>query len=526
MSFTDDEANCGSCGNECATGATCVAGACECSSGQVACAGACVDLQADESSCGACGTACASGATCLAGSCFCPGTQQVCGGACVELATDLGNCGTCGTVCAVGGSCFAGACSCRSGHLACGGTCLDVQSDESNCGECGVSCAIGATCRFGECVCPGSDALICAGECVLPLSDESNCGTCGTTCGVACAEAECAEATSLQVRGNHRRALMTNNRLAEWGDRLIQNEPVFEGIPDMLEFVMSDGTSGVDRLCGIFAPDRALRCRETNFFGSTPFVDTGFENVVQVAMGASRTCLIDAAGAVRCLGSGAAAGVPSGENDGSVPIALPDSAVSLATGESFTCAVLANGQVWCWGLNPWGQLGNDPALVGSTATPVRAGSIDNALSIWAGLYATCAVLNDGQLSCWGRNLGGILGDGSTTDRWMPLVVPALTNVTQASMYVRHACARRSDGSLRCWGSGTSGQLGDGTSTSALFATAVPTMPVGAIEVSVGWSHTCAVDTAGDVWCWGHDGDGMLGQAGSSASSSIPRKVDW
>ncbi len=201
--------------------------------------------------------------------------------------------------------------------------------------------------------------------------------------------------------------------------------------------------------------------------------------------------------------------------------------MSIAAGGGFTCTALSNGQVWCWGLNQYGQLGADPAVTGtSTTTPVRVAGLDTAVSVSAGTYAACAVLSDGTAACWGRNAGGVLGDGSSTDRWSPLVIPALDAVTEISLYDTHACAVRSDGSLRCWGQNYWGQLGDGTNTNTLFATAVPSIPVAAVHVSVGWIHTCAIDAMGDVWCWGSDSYGMLGQAGSTVSSNVPRRVDW
>ncbi len=237
-------------------------------------------------------------------------------------------------------------------------------------------------------------------------------------------------------------------------------------------------------------------------------------------------CAIDGSGDVRCWGTGAGAGSTTTLQSPGSRVALPANAMSVAAGSDFTCAALSTGEVWCWGDNPYGELGVDPAIVSSTLTPVRATGIDNAVSMAAGPYAACAVLSDGTAACWGANVRGVLGDGSTTDRWTPLVIPALTDVTQISLYVSHACARRSDGTLRCWGANDYGVLGDGTTTDTLFATAVPMMAAAAVQVSVGYYHSCALDATGDVWCWGRDTDGSLGQAGSSATSLVPRRVDW
>jgi alpha-tubulin suppressor-like RCC1 family protein len=79
-------------------------------------------------------------------------------------------------------------------------------------------------------------------------------------------------------------------------------------------------------------------------------------------------------------------------------------------------------------------------------------------------------LSDGTVRCWGNNANGQLGDGSATNRALPVMVknPAgngtLTKVTQISIRGVSSCARPSDGTARCWGNNANGQLGDGTTT--------------------------------------------------------------
>ncbi|MEM5880180.1 MAG: hypothetical protein QXQ16_02740, partial [Candidatus Aenigmatarchaeota archaeon] len=79
-----------------------------------------------------------------------------------------------------------------------------------------------------------------------------------------------------------------------------------------------------------------------------------------------------------------------------------------------------NGSIACWGDNMYGQLGDGTTT--SKSTPVLVQGIDNAVSVAAGEAHTCALLSNGSIACWGRNGRGQLGDGTTTDRYTPVLV--------------------------------------------------------------------------------------------------------
>ncbi|MEZ5382018.1 MAG: hypothetical protein R2754_09525 [Microthrixaceae bacterium] len=85
---------------------------------------------------------------------------------------------------------------------------------------------------------------------------------------------------------------------------------------------------------------------------------------------------------------------------------------------------------------------------------------------------SCALKADGTAACWGWNILGQLGDGTTTDRSTPTLVDGLTNVTAITAGGVHSCALKQDGTAACWGSNSSGQLGDGTTTKSLTPTPV------------------------------------------------------
>ena len=139
---------------------------------------------------------------------------------------------------------------------------------------------------------------------------------------------------------------------------------------------------------------------------------------------------------------------------------------TLVTGSAHTCAILDDGSVSCWGDNEYGQLGDGTTTDRNTPTQTSSlGTDRTAVAITAGAYHTCAILDDGSASCWGYNGQGQLGDGTTNNRNTPTQTSSLgTDRTAvaitAGMY--HTCAILDDGSGSCWGRNYEGQLGDGT----------------------------------------------------------------
>ncbi len=177
-----DNANCGSCGNACASGLVCAGGTCALTCGSLTTCSAdggaayCANTQTDNANCGACGTTCPSGEVCSGGKCgLTCGSLTTCtpdGGAnyCANTQTDDANCGTCGNTCPSGQTCSAGKCSTTCGSLTTctpdGGAsyCANTQSDNANCGTCGNACPLGQSCSGGACqLPPGSPAAGCFG---------------------------------------------------------------------------------------------------------------------------------------------------------------------------------------------------------------------------------------------------------------------------------------------------------------------------------------------------------------------------
>jgi alpha-tubulin suppressor-like RCC1 family protein len=139
----------------------------------------------------------------------------------------------------------------------------------------------------------------------------------------------------------------------------------------------------------------------------------------------------------------------------------------LAGGLGHTCSLSILGSVECWGDNISGQVGN--ALLGTPHTaPVAVAGLGGPIQqIEAGKAFTCALLNSGGVQCWGENMDGQLGDGSTIDRFSPAGVTGLsTGVSGIGLGDLHACAETTSGFRYCWGDSFYGQLGNGSTTSS------------------------------------------------------------
>lgn len=130
-------------------------------------------------------------------------------------------------------------------------------------------------------------------------------------------------------------------------------------------------------------------------------------------------------------------------------------ATSIGAGSIHTCATLTDGTVRCWGDNFYGELGNGSPTTtgcGCSTTPVRVSGITNPAAVAAGLVYTCAMLSDGTVQCWGANFYGQLGNGSLTGSSVPTTVSGITDAIAIATAVSDpTCAVLSGGSIQCWG---------------------------------------------------------------------------
>lgn len=202
---------------------------------------------------------------------------------------------------------------------------------------------------------------------------------------------------------------------------------------------------------------------------------------------------------------------------------FPEGLLDVVSGENHTCALTTTGAVKCWGGNLHGQLGNG-TVGGFVEVPVQAVGLESGVSqLSSGTYHTCALLDTGEVKCWGYNVAGLLGTGHPDNSDEKLPTPAfvilgtggehLTGVTQIDCGSWHTCALLVDGSVSCWGANDVGQLGSPVPTE--YSTIIPfpvTVPFeGSFkDIALGRMHSCAIASNGTVFCWGVNYNGELG----------------
>jgi alpha-tubulin suppressor-like RCC1 family protein len=207
---------------------------------------------------------------------------------------------------------------------------------------------------------------------------------------------------------------------------------------------------------------------------------------------------------------------------------------AVSAGLDHSCAVTSNGLAWCWGPNWTGQLGDGTTTDRPGAVRVErsgGGSLTGVTAVSAGASFSCARTGDGTAWCWGSNINGRLGSGTTWERQPERLRAvrvrkagggALAGVTAISAGFAHSCARTSGSAAWCWGSNGSGEVGDGTRIERFRAVRVERSGGGSLArvatVSAGESHSCARTGDGAAWCWGSNASGQLG----NGARGIPR----
>lgn len=283
-----------------------------------------------------------------------------------------------------------------------------------------------------------------------------------------------------------------------------------------------------------------VRCWGSNFNGelgngttlhqSVPVEVLGLtSDVAAIDAGANSTCALLNTGAVRCWGAGVYGGL---HDDGStyqsaVPleiVGLSAGVLAIGVGENHACAALAAGGVRCWGRNDAGQLGD-----GTTETsfaPVNVVGINERISALAlGRYYSCALAEQREVKCWGRNAEGQLGNGTTLAQHTPTAVSGLSvRVTAITAGVSHACALLEAGNVMCWGNPEFTGVGEGAiDVWQTVPLDVIGLPASVIAIDANWAHTCALLETERVYCWGQNFAGQLGNS-STVTQRTPTLV--
>ena len=244
-----------------------------------------------------------------------------------------------------------------------------------------------------------------------------------------------------------------------------------------------------------------------------------------IAAGYNHTVALKSDGTVWAWGNNSYGQLGNGTtNNSSQPVQVMTSTntalsnvVAVAGGNLHTVALRADGTVWAWGDNSYGQLGNGTTSNSSQPVQVMTSTntaLSNVVAVAAGSYHTVALRADGTVWAWGYNSQGQLGDGATNNSSQPVQVmtstnAALSNVVAVAAGSSHTVALRADGTVWAWGNNSSGQFGNGTSALS-----------GVVAVAAGGWHTVALRADGTVWAWGSNDYGQLGD-GTATNRNRP-----
>jgi alpha-tubulin suppressor-like RCC1 family protein len=187
--------------------------------------------------------------------------------------------------------------------------------------------------------------------------------------------------------------------------------------------------------------------------------------MVALAAGWQHTCGLDGAGRAFCWGNGMSGQLGHGASTGAVtPQAVQGGQRfrTLAAGNAHTCGLTTGGRILCWGSNEFGQLGTGSAGGGVSTVPLTVAGDRTFGGLAVGGVHACGLDGDGAAFCWGRNLHGQVGDGTTEDRPAPTRVEGSIRFIEVASLGSHTCGRTAGGEVHCWGYNLEGQLGDGS----------------------------------------------------------------
>ncbi len=305
--------------------------------------------------------------------------------------------------------------------------------------------------------------------------------------------------------------------------------------PTMHVTAWSSVSSGYNHTCAIDANYSYPWCWGSNGSGQLGSGNTaeyitphgvsvgGIDTWAQISAGENFTCARKTNGTVWCWGWNFYGQVGDGTTtDRWTPAEVGSSPdwVSVDAGENHVCGLLNNHTLWCWGSNQYSQIGTG-SINYFEQSPVQL--VKSWKSVSAGGYHTCAIKTDSSLWCWGDNENGQLGIGNTVGKSVPAKAGTATNWVAVSTGYKHTCAKKKDGTLWCWGANFVSQVGNGR----ISDTVKKPVQVGKANtwksLSLGADHSCAMKKNTGLYCWGYNNHGQL-CTGDTANRNKPRLV--
>ncbi len=379
---------------------------------------------------------------------------------------------------------------CASG--ATGLSCVPLTGITAVAAVSGHTCALTA---LGTVKCWGDDSLGALGD--GTTGDDANNGlrlnpvdVCAN--GTACTGADIlGNIVAIAAGANHTCALTAAGTVKCWGS---DDEGALGNGTDDNGQIIAEGGDGYTFLNPVDVCVSTVNCAGSDLLS----------NIVAITAGANHTCALTQAGTVKCWGNaidGALGDGTTGPGTGlrlnpvdvcasgsGAGCPLLSNVIAISAGGSYTCALIADGTMKCWGDDLGGQLGDgtDGGASHHFLNPVDvctfdgtcpgSGDLNHLVAISAGAFQTCALTDAGHVKCWGMDGSGQLGDGTTgngaaENRLLPVDVCAtgaqcigenpLNDIVAISTGDTTTCALSGTGNVLCWGDDTYGELGDG-----------------------------------------------------------------
>ncbi len=225
--------------------------------------------------------------------------------------------------------------------------------------------------------------------------------------------------------------------------------------------------------------------------------------------------------------------VKAKDNDGwsnwqNIPIKIDrrdieEGSIQVAAGENHSLAIV-NGDVYAWGDNGAGQLG-DGGMSNRSRVPIKVDGLSDIIAISAGERYSLALNSSGEIYAWGENQNGRLGIGSQTDQDTPVKLDDISNVKAISAGAGHVLALLSDGDVYAWGDNSYGQLGIGDVVREKHSPQQITDLSDIVEISAGYDFSLALDSDGQVHAWGNNEESQLGDGYQNDKEYYPIETD-
>ncbi len=457
--------------------------------------------------------------------------------------------------------------SCRDGHGSCdadpaSGCETSTRSSTTHCGACGGECPLG--CLDGACDTPIQLVAGHGHACALTEAGRVLCwgwdmegqlgnGPLGSTSEhrPLAVDGLAATPAALAAGDRHTCARLDDGRVQCWGQDLGgqlgdgpdggEAEPAPVLVQGLTEDVVAIG-AGSSHTCAALVSG-GVACWGLDDAGQLGDGDDGgaqedaavavaglTDRVVQLSAGVSHTCARTESGGVFCWGDDGDGQLGDGDDGGSAepaPVAvlgLSSGVAAIAAGSFHTCAITTSGSALCWGRDHVGQLGDGADDGAAEPAPVSVQGLDGEVAeVHAGDNFTCARDDAGLVRCWGTDSFGQLGDGADGGASHDTAAPAVALGVAVSTFVTgksFVCAALEDDAIRCWGQGTLGQLGEGDAGGVSRSSPVALDGRALVDITVGDTHSCALEDDGDVVCWGSDDAGQLGDGADDGASAL------